>query len=117
MIRMRTKAAQVNVNSRRSTLAACALSGLLMAGVTSAGMEHGDSEPTLPDPKTTYSPYLQDTFPNQVLFGDTHSHTALSADAGFFLNRLMPDDSYRFAKGETVTSSTGVPAKIVRPLD
>ena len=117
IIRMRNKVAAVKVNSRRSTLAICALSGLLMAGVTSAGMEHGDSEPTLPDPKTTYSPYLQDTFPNQVLFGDTHSHTALSADAGFFLNRLMPDDSYRFAKGETVTSSTGVPAKIVRPLD
>ncbi len=74
------------MNARPSSVAVCALSMSLMAGVTFAGMEHGNGEPTLPDPKTTYSPYLQDTFPNQVFFGDTHLHTAYSADAGFFLN-------------------------------
>ncbi|MBT5207957.1 MAG: DUF3604 domain-containing protein, partial [Halieaceae bacterium] len=90
---------------------------LVFSVFTNATGEHSDAPPTLPDPRTTYSPYLQDAFPNQVFFGDTHLHTAYSADAGFFLNRLTPDDSFRWARGETVTSSTGVPSKIVRPLD
>lgn len=28
------------------------------------------------DPDAEYSPYLQEDYPNQVLFGDTHLHTA-----------------------------------------
>ena len=32
-------------------------------------------------------------------------------------NRLGPEDAYRFARGEEVVSSTGVPAKLSRPLD
>jgi hypothetical protein len=32
-------------------------------------------------------------------------------------NRLGPDAAYRFAKGETVTSPTGLPARLARPLD
>ena len=90
---------------------------LVFSTLTTANGEHGDAPPTMPDPKTTYSPYLQDIFPNQVFFGDTHLHTAYSADAGFFLDRPTPDDSFKWARGQTVTSSTGVPSKIVRFLD
>ena len=93
------------------------VSSLVFSGFIHAAGELGEAPPSMPDPRTTYSPYLQDTFPNQVFFGDTHLHTAYSADAGFFLNRLTPDDSFAWARGETVTSSTGVPSKIVRPLD
>ena len=32
-------------------------------------------------------------------------------------NSLGPDEAYRFAKGETVISSTGLPARLARPLD
>jgi hypothetical protein len=32
-------------------------------------------------------------------------------------NRLPPDAALRFAKGEMVISSTGVPARLIRPLD
>ncbi len=32
-------------------------------------------------------------------------------------NTLGPDEAYRFAGGETVTSSTGIPARLARPLD
>jgi hypothetical protein len=67
--------------------------------------------------KVDYSPYPEQHFPNQVFFGDTHLHTTYSADAGLVGCTLTPDDAYRFAKGETVTSSTGVPAKLKRPLD
>ena len=31
--------------------------------------------------------------------------------------RLGPDEAYRFARGEEVTSSTGVRARLQRPLD
>ena len=38
-------------------------------------------------------------------------------DAGLFGNRLGLDDAYRFARGEEVISSTGLPARLGRPLD
>ena len=71
--------------------------------------------PTEKDVK--YSPYPEQNFPNQVFFGDTHLHTSYSTDAGMIGNTLGPEDAYRFARGETVTSSTGVPARLSRPLD
>ena len=71
----------------------------------------------VPPESATYSPYLQQDYPNQVFFGDTHLHTSYSADAGLALATLSPDDAYRFAKGEEVTSSLGVPARLNRPLD
>jgi hypothetical protein len=64
-----------------------------------------------------YSPYAGRNFPTQVYWGDTHLHTGMSMDAGAFGARLMPDDAYRFAKGEEVTSSTGLQVKLSRSLD
>ena len=64
-----------------------------------------------------YSPYPAEDFPNRVFFGDTHLHTSFSADAGMIGNTLGPDEAYRFAKGEAVTSSTGLRARLSRPLD
>jgi hypothetical protein len=69
------------------------------------------------DPDTEYSAYIEHEYPNQVLFGDTHLHTAMSADAGLVGATTTPDDAYRFAKGETVMSSNGIPARLQRPLD
>jgi uncharacterized protein DUF3604 len=54
---------------------------------------------------------------NNVYWGDTHLHTDLSMDAGAFGNRIGMDEAYRFARGEEVTSSTGIKAKLSRPLD
>ena len=69
------------------------------------------------DKKVKYSPYPEQNFPNRVFFGDTHLHTSYSTDAGMIGNRLGPEDAYRFARGETVKSSTGLPARLGRPLD
>lgn len=55
--------------------------------------------------------------PEQVYWGDTHLHTANSVDAFGLGARLSPEDALRFASGEEVTSSTGVKAKLARPLD
>lgn len=64
-----------------------------------------------------YSPYADRGFPEQVYFGDTHVHSALSADAGGGGTTLMPRDMYRFARGEQVVSNTGQPVKLPRPFD
>jgi hypothetical protein len=64
-----------------------------------------------------YSPYAGRNFPTRVYFGDTHHHTANSGDAFAAGDRLNPEQAYRFARGEEVVSSTGVPAKLARPLD
>ena len=64
-----------------------------------------------------YSPYAGRTYPTHVYFGDTHHHTANSGDAFMGGNRLSPEQAYRFARGEEVVSSTGVPVKLSRPLD
>jgi Protein of unknown function (DUF3604) len=64
-----------------------------------------------------YSPYANRKYPTHVYFGDTHHHTANSGDAFMAGDRLGPEDSYRFARGEQVTSSSGIPVKLSRPLD
>ncbi len=64
-----------------------------------------------------YSPYAGRNFPTEVYWGDTHLHTGMSMDAGAFGARLLPEDAYRFAGGEELTSSTGLPVRLSRPLD
>lgn len=64
-----------------------------------------------------FSPYANRNFPERPLWGDTHLHTGLSLDAGAFGNTLLPDEAWRFAKGEQVISSTGQPVRLSRPLD
>ncbi len=68
-------------------------------------------------PQNHYSPYAGRNFPTQVFWGDTHLHTGLSMDAGAFGARLSPEDAYRFARGEELTSSMGLQVKLSRPLD
>jgi Protein of unknown function (DUF3604) len=86
--------------------------------VSFSGVAFAQDAPISAPPATAeYSPYPGQDFPNEVFFGDTHLHTAFSADAGLVGARLTPDDAFRFAKGEEVVSSTGVPARLARPLD
>ena len=68
-------------------------------------------------PKKEYSPFIDQHFPTQVLFGDTHLHTSWSADAGMIGTTVPPDDAYRLVRGEAVTSSLGWRVKLHKPLD
>jgi len=67
--------------------------------------------------KSEYSPYVGNYFPQRVYWGDTHHHSSYSFDSGMFGNTLGPEESFRFARGEVVTASNGVRAKLIRPLD
>ncbi len=87
---------------RQSQLLCGLLCGLLATAAATAG---------------EYSPPLEQRFPSQLLFGDTHLHTSFSYDAGMVGDTLGPDEAYRFAKGETITASFGARAKLRRPLD
>ena len=64
-----------------------------------------------------YSPFVDQSFPNRVFWGDTHLHTSYSTDAGMIGNVLGPDEAFRFARGEKVRASLGEYAQLVRPLD
>ena len=75
-----------------------------------------DEEQRVEQP-AAYSPYVDQHFPQQVFFGDTHHHSSYSVDSGMFGNTLGPEQSFRFGRGDEVTSSTGVRAKLIRPLD
>jgi len=66
--------------------------------------------------KTEYSPYAGRNFPTRPLWGDTHLHTAISVDAGT-MNRIGQEDAFRFARGEEITTTHGLRAKLSRPLD
>lgn len=87
------------------------------ASSAAAQQAPGADAPNVAPAREGYSPYPQQEFPNRVFFGDTHLHTSYSWDAGMVFNTLSPTDAYNFAKGQTVTSGTGLPAKLQRPLD
>ena len=68
--------------------------------------------------KKPYSPALNNTHPDRVLWGDLHLHSNISMDAFNLGNEsLTPGDAYKFARGESIERTSGGPAKLARPLD
>ena len=107
--------------SRRHRIGALPLliAAALFAGHSAWAQDPGPSPDDLSAvfPKAPYSPFANRDFPTRPLWGDTHLHTGLSMDAGAFGARLMPDDAYKFARGEEIVSSTGQRVRLARPLD
>ncbi|MCP4382437.1 MAG: DUF3604 domain-containing protein, partial [Hyphomicrobiales bacterium] len=102
---------------RKGLSASAAFAGLLVATsvavASDAGVPSADQASKL-YPGKTFSPYADRSFPSKVYWGDTHLHTGLSLDAGLFGNTVGLDDAYLLAKGEQITSSTGLPVKLGR---
>ena len=98
--------AQENAPAERGTI-----------GVGDAGTVDVEALGRVIPSRPAYSPHVNRNFPTRPFFGDTHLHTSYSMDAGAAGARLNPRDAYRFARGEMVTSSSGVPAQLSRPLD
>ena len=91
--------------------------GAFDADDVAGGSGRKGETPAQVETKKHYSPYAGRKYPTRVYFGDTHHHTSNSGDAFTGGDRLGPEDSYRFARGEEVVSSSGVPVKLSRPLD
>lgn len=96
----------------------------LLPAASSRGLVDDDADADL-RPQTAppseaarrYSPHAGSGVRTQVYFGDTHLHTSNSGDAFLAGDRLGPEQAYRFARGEEVISSTGLPVRLARPLD
>ena len=106
----------------RVMIAAGAVVGtIVIDGETAFAQSHASDALTAADNltlgKKEHSPYPTRTFPDRVLWDDTHLHTSYSTDAGMIGNFLGPDEAFRFARGETVRASAGQRAKLIRPLD
>ncbi len=98
-----------------AVLAACALTSVAWA------QEPGNHEALTKDDiakiiKPEFSPYAGRNFPTNVLWGDTHLHTAISVDAGT-MNRIGQEDAFRFARGMEISTTHGLRVKLSRPLD
>ena len=93
--------------------------GLLLLG-SSAGVALADQVPTKGGvtgiSKTQFSPYAGRKFPQRVYWGETHLHTKVSVDAGTMCT-VGQEEAYRFARGEEITTTHGLRAKLSRPLD
>jgi len=68
-------------------------------------------------PSKPYSPYAGRGFPTMALWGDTHLHTSNSLDARATGCTLGPEEAFRLARGDEVTSSHGELLRLSRPLD
>lgn len=88
-----------------------------LSTIVTANAENLVTKENYQAPKKEYSPYLDDHFPQNVYFGDTHLHTSWSTDAGMVGASLGPDEAYRISRGEEVTSHDGWKFKLIRPLD
>jgi hypothetical protein len=96
----------------------CVVAFALLAGAAQAQQLDLSAEPEdISFGVKEYSPYLHRGYPKRVFFGDTHTHTSYSTDAGMIGCRLGPEEAYRFARGEMVVASGGVRARLLRPLD
>jgi len=68
-------------------------------------------------PRVQAQPAASAPSARQALYGDLHIHTALSADAFSTGTRTLPDDAYRYARGEAIPHGAGFMVQIKRPLD
>jgi hypothetical protein len=100
---------------RNPSLRIAALAGLATVGLALPALAQAPAP--APIGSNAYSPYVGQTFPNRVLWGNTHIHTSYSFDAGLSGTTLGPEDLFKFASGGEVVVANGQRAKLDRPLD
>jgi len=101
----------------RSIVAVLAIAVMAMLGGSALGQEWTPDKNHVVEKAKPYSPYVDQHFPQRVFFGDTHFHSSLSVDSGMIGNRIDLEAALRFSRGEEITTSTGLRAKLNRPLD
>jgi hypothetical protein len=93
------------------------IAALAISAATNVGAFEGSVTPETIDVSIGYSPFVNRSYPEQVLFGDLHFHTEISFDAGLIGTSLTMHDAFRIARGEKIISNTGQPVQLIRPLD
>ena len=84
-------------------------SNLLQSQNSAAQQSHNaDSKPVA---------VINSAYPMHPLFGETHLHTMNSGDAAVSGTRVTPEEAIRFGRGDEIVSSSGIKAKLARPLD
>lgn len=73
-----------------------------------------DADQAIPVPFRDEIPFSEE---RNLLWGDLHIHTSLSADAFNVGNRSLPEQAYIFAKGGQIEHAAGYGIRIRRPLD
>ena len=73
--------------------------------------------PEMAEAEIDYSPFVDRSYPDKVLFGDLHFHTEISFDAGLIGTSLNIHDAFRVARGQKIVSNTGQSVQLIRPLD
>lgn len=68
-------------------------------------------------PGQGYSPFAGRPFPTRPLWGDQHTHTSWSGDAGAVGTSLGPDELLKLAQGHEIRSNTGQKIRLSRPYD
>lgn len=86
--------------------------------VGSPAIEQAELEPRIPSDPGAYSPSVRSENPENVFFGNVHLHTRISADS-FILGEVnaTPEMAYRFARGDRIRASNGLPVQLREPLD
>jgi hypothetical protein len=109
----------INLSILKNIISSSMVISLLAISTTSMATEMQANKKQLSELYSgkVYSPYAGRSFPEIPLWGDSHLHTSLSFDAGAFGNRVGPRDAYRLARGEEISSSSGQPIRLARPLD
>lgn len=102
-------------------LAQASVAALLLAAACKAPQETV-SAPEAPaaQPETvaeTAPPATPDPASRVALFGDLHVHTGQSFDAFISNVRATPEDAYRYARGEKISTDGGYDVQLDSPLD
>ena len=70
----------------KSILSMAAIALAMPAGLALAQDAGTPDKDQVVEQPETYSPYVEQHFPQKVLFGDMHHHTSLSVDSGLIGN-------------------------------
>jgi hypothetical protein len=102
----------------RRLLLGLAIFGLVVTTLPTLAQEYTASKEAVTDRlvKKEFSPYAGREYPTRVFWGETHLHTAVSVDAGTMCT-VGQEDAFRFARGEEITTTHGLRARLSRPLD
>lgn len=92
-----------------------AIAGLAVILLAACAPDSDGTGPIEPGKAIAQQPAKIDPKSRRAFFGELHVHTQNSFDSYIFNNRVMPDDAYRFAKGEAIDHPSGFKMQLPGP--